>query len=197
MHSLSARLLGRSALVAALVATYAPACGGQDDSATGPSSVLLQGLATDEGLTTFVAAPSRDDATRGPALTSPASGAKVAGTSPAMFAWAAPTALVAPAQQRRERFVTPIPFGPMREAHAHGAVMSGRAYLLTLTSGTTNVVQVFTTNTSYTPDADAWQRLVNAKSIAATIATAFFDNGNLIQGSGPFVGAATTFTVEP
>ena len=40
--------------------------------------------------------------------------------------------------------------------------MNGRAYFLVLKSGGTNVVRVFTTDTSYTPDDATWTKLKTA-----------------------------------
>jgi hypothetical protein len=94
------------------------------------------------------------------------------------------------------RYEGSSPFGAMREAHAHGTPMNGKAYLLTLRSNGSTVVRVFTTNTTYTPDDEAWSKLKTAKSIEAVLATATYDQNNILQGSGPFVAPGVAFTIE-
>jgi hypothetical protein len=197
------RLLHGACIV--LAATGISAAGCSDHAHDTPSDVAFQGEANADGFETFAAAAPKEDAARAPTLTAPANGAKVPSATPQKFEWK-PAAAMGPAPAARERyaavspprFVFPLPIGPLRTARAaHGAPMNGRAYLLTLKSGGNNVVRVFTTTTTYEPDAAAWQKLKDAKSITATIATASFDNNNVVSGSGPFVSPATSFTIEP
>jgi hypothetical protein len=78
--SCSTRLLRHLLVAASFLIAYAPGCG---DSAGGAApGIVYAGAATDEGLDTFLAAPARVDPSRGPALTSPANGATIAGASP-------------------------------------------------------------------------------------------------------------------
>jgi len=194
-------LRGAACVAAATLVVYAPACKHDDhDHGTGPPDAVYQGTATDEGLTAFEAVPAKDDAAKGTTVTAPANGAKVAAAAPAKLEWKAPTALFdrSPSSSgtRTSRYRAPFPLEGLRSAHAHGAPMNGRAYLLVLKSGGTSVVRVFTTDTSYTPDNATWTMVKTAKSITATISSALFDNNNVVQGSGPFVGTASSLTIE-
>jgi hypothetical protein len=176
--------------------TYAPlGCSGDDlvrDQA--PSDAVFAGTATDEGLAALDAATPTNDASKAPALTAPTAGAKVAAATPTAFTWnATPTALL-----RREtpRYAGSSPIGAERRAHAHGTPMNGKAYLLTLKSNGSVVARVFTTNTTFTPNDAMWTKLTTAKTIEATLATASYDNNDIVQGSGPFVAPGVTFTIE-
>ena len=186
-----------AAVLAASLGIYRDGGCGDDHGhggATGPTDAIYLGNATDEGLAAFDAAAKTADASKAPALTSPTAGAKVPAATPVAFTWkASPTALrVAPPA----RYQGASPFGAMRDAHAHGTPMNGRAYLLTLKSGGNAVVRVFTTNTTYTPDDEAWTKLKNAKTIEAVLATASYDQNNIVQGSGPFEAPGVAFTIE-
>jgi hypothetical protein len=185
-------------LVTLVGATGVPACNGHDDHHA-PTDALIQGEANIDGFDAFSAATATNDAAKAPTLTSPASDAKVPGAQPIKFEWKAATAQVAPFDRTHgfaARF--PIPFASIRDARAaHGDPMNGKAYLLTLRNGETNVVRVFTTDTTYQPDAAAWQKLRDARTISATVTVASFDNNRIVSGSGPFVGNATSFTIEP
>ncbi len=186
-----------SLLVVGLAVVYAPAGCKEDEHehSEGTSDAVFAGTATDEGLAAFDAATPTTDASKAPALTAPAAGAKVPAATPVAFTWkATPTALrLAPVAPR---YAGSSPFGAMRDAHAHGNPMNGKAYLLTLRSGGAVVGRVFTTNTTYTPDDAMWTKLKSAKSIEATLASASYDNNNIVQGSGPFVAPAVAFTIE-
>lgn len=168
----------------------------EHDHGGGTSDAVFAGTANDEDLAAFDAATPTTDAAKAPALTSPAAGAKVPGGTPVAFTWkATPTAMRL--ARTSPRYDGSSPFGAMRAAHAHGDPMNGKAYLLTLRSGGSVVARVFTTNTTFTPDDAMWTKLKTAKSIEATLASASYDNNNLVQGSGPFVGPSVAFTIEP
>jgi hypothetical protein len=196
------RFASLAAFAAAIAVSYAPAGCKEDEHShgTGPTDAIYAGSATDEGLAAFDAATPTTDASKAPALTSPTAGQKVPAATPIAFNWkASPTALLrSPASSpvRAPRYEGSSPFGPMRDAHAHGSPMNGKAYLLTLRSNGNAIVRVFTTNTTYTPDDATWTKLEEAKSIEAVLATASFDQNNILQGSGPFVAPGVAFTIE-
>src|SRR5205085_1025544 len=151
------------------------------------TDAIYLGGANDEALAAFDAATPTTDASRAPALTSPAAAAKVPASTPIAFTWKeSPTALldgslrIAP---RFARYEGSAAFGAMRAAHAHGAPVNGKAYLLTLKANGATLVRVFTTNLIYTPDDAAWTKLKNAKSVEAILASASYDNNNIVQGS--------------
>lgn len=186
-------------LATAILASYAPAGCKEDEHGTGPTDAIFAGTANDEGLAAFDAATPTTDAAKAPALTAPTAGAKVPAASPAAFSWkATPTGfLLQPSAPKAiPRYEGDSPFGPMRAAHAHGDPMNGKAYLLTLRSNGSVVARVFTTATTYTPDDETWTKLKTAKSIEATLASAQYDNNNIVQGSGPFVAPGVAFTIE-
>lgn len=183
-------------LATAIAASYAPTGCKEDEheDASGPTDAIYLGNTTDEGLAAFDAASATTDAAKAPALTAPAASAKVPSATPIAFTWkATPTAMrVTPVR----RYEGASPFGAMREAHAHGNPMNGKAYLLTLRSNGSTVARVFTTNTLYTPDDEVWGKLKAAKNIEAVLASAQYDNNNIVQGSGPFVAPGVAFTIE-
>lgn len=192
------RFASAVAFVAAIAASYSPSGCSDDHShetSTGPSDAIYLGNATDEGLAAFAAAVSTTDPAKAPALTSPTAGQKVPAATPIAFTWkASPTALLL--RGAPPRYEGSSPFGAIRRAHAHGTPMNGKAYLLTLRSNGATIMRVFTTNTTYTPDDETWTKLANAKSIEAVLATASYDNDNILQGSGPFVAPGVAFTIE-
>jgi len=185
------------ALVAA-AATSIPACDDHDHGTASGADALFQGSATDEGLVALEAQAPTEDATRAPALTTPASGSTVPAATPVTFEWKAQLSS-APrrAPGRPAPYVVPLPLGPIRAAHAHGDPMNGKGYLLTLKANGQKVVRVFTTSTTYAPDAAAWDKLKSGGTISATVTTASFDQNRLVPGSGPFASPATTFTIAP
>ena len=175
---------------------YAPACSDHSHESTGPTDAVYEGTATDEGLKNLEGLAQQNDAARAPLVTSPTNGAKLPSATAPTFTWkATPTA----ALPSRQRFGGTSPFGPLRAAHAHGTPMNGRAFLLVFkgASGAT-VLRVLTTNTTYQPSAEKLAMLKDAKTtLTLTVATASFDNNNVVQGSGPFVGDAVSFSFEP
>ncbi len=80
----------------------------------------------------------------------------------------------------------------MREAHAHGAPVNGRAYLLTfMTASNAKLLRVFTTELQYLPDTAAWETLSGSvDAVGVTITNAIFEQNRVAQGGGPFVGPA-------
>ena len=183
----------------AILASYAPIGCKEDEHehGTGPTDAIYAGTANDEGLAAFDAATPTTDAAKAPALTAPTAGAKVPAASPAAFSWkATPTGFLLKPTPAAPRYEGDSPFGAMRSAHAHGDPMNGKAYLLTLRSNGNVVARVFTTATTYTPDDATWTKLKEAKSIEATLASAQYDNNNIVQGSGPFVAPGVAFTIE-
>ncbi len=179
---------------------YAPACGHDHDEASGPTDAVYEGTATDEGLENLEGLSPTTDAARAPLVTAPANGAKLPSATAPTFTWKATPTSFAPSRRSVEptKYAGASPFGPMRDARAHGTPMNGRAYLLVFQANGANVLRVFTTNTSYEPTAEKFSKLKDAKApLTLTVSTASFDQNNVVQGSGPFVGEAVTFTLEP
>lgn len=74
--------------------------------------------------------------------------------------------------------------------------MNGKAYLLVIEASGQRLVRVFTTKTSYAPDAATWDKIRTAKQpIRVRVIGASYDNNSLVQGSA-FSGAAVELSVE-
>ena len=183
-------------ILAGTAITYAPACGHSHEEG-GPTDAVYEGSATDEGLANLEGLETKTDAARAPLVTAPANNATVPSATAPTFTWkATPTSFVPRANGTC--YAGAAPFGAMRNAHAHGTPMNGRAFLLVFKANGANVLRVFTTNTSYQPNAESFTKLKDAKApLTLTIATASFDQNNVVQGSGPFVGDPVTFTLSP
>ena len=194
------RTFARFAAAAAfgLALVYAPACHEDEQPTVAEDGTLFQGGTNDEALAALTEATAKDQAT-GPAVTAPAENAALAATPAPTFTWSSGTAMrtLPPRAPRALPFVAPAPFGAVREAHAHGAPVNGRAYLLVLASPTgTAVAKVFTTQTSFTPDAATWDKVRAAgATFTAQVTSASFDNNLLVQSGSPVRGPARTFAV--
>jgi hypothetical protein len=88
--------------------------------------------------------------------------------------------------------------GPIRVAHAHGTPFSGFGYFLTLDGADgTSVLRVFTDTTSYTPDAPAWAAFADAaQPLTLSVVTAIFEENEIPDGAGPYLGGSVDFSVE-
>jgi hypothetical protein len=89
--------------------------------------------------------------------------------------------------------------GPIRSAHAHGDPFNGTAtYLRFSVDADPKLVEVFTGATSYTPAADAWEKMTGAGApITLTMVSATFEQDRVVQDGGPVAGSVITFTVAP
>lgn len=87
---------------------------------------------------------------------------------------------------------------PVSVAHAHGTPYNGTAYYLVVTDADAQtLLQVFTPQTSYQPEADAWHRLADAKQpLKLGITSAFFEDNDIPADGGPFVGGTFEFRIE-
>ena len=117
-----------------------------------------------------LAATPEEDATQAAALTSPAAGTALDPATVLEFTW--------------ESGAVP----------RHGDPVNGRAYLVVFsTAADPELLRVFTTNLSYTPDATAWGTLTGAgEAVSVTITSAVFEQNRVAQGGGPWVGPAVT-----
>lgn len=194
--------------LACLVLCTAPsvvgACHHDDHAETtdATSDVVYQGDATDEALNDMLAlAPKSGD--KRARFSSPTSGAKLSGDAPT-FAWTFGAAALDAgtgsrrAPRPRHRPDSPFYFGE-RAALAHGDPMNGTGYFLVLsTASDPKLLRVFTSETSYKPDAAAWDKIKKAGgTVTAKVTTALFDNNKVLSGGGPFEGEAITFEVSP
>jgi hypothetical protein len=106
----------------------------------------------------------------------PAEGAVLSAANPATFTWSSDLIYEA---------------GP--QANAPG--LSGVAFWLKFSSLEGRLLEVFTTNREYTPNADAWQRLgAGGRNLA--IDSAVFEANALVAEKGPFHGIVLGFSIE-
>lgn len=191
------------------------------------ADVILEGSASARALEALVAVPPKDDPAKGVEIDSPADlaelvpspittfkwhqrGATAAGkrSAPGRLAfmtlaagapqdqplwswWSSPPALTELTGPLRELL------GPERAAHA-AAAMDGAGYFLVFSTDTTpDVLRVFTTKTSYTPDAKAWDKLYAVNTwTTLSIVSAAFTTDSLSPNAGPFQGASIKFCIE-
>lgn len=185
-----------TAAAVALALVHVPGCHHDDEPTVAEDGTLYEGGTNDEALAALREASAKDEAT-GPALTAPAPNAALPATPAPTFTWSAGATALRARPSTPAPFLAPAPFGAIRAAHAHGAPVNGRAYLLVLAGPTgTELAKVFTTQTSYTPDAATWERVrAGGATFTARVTGASFDNNLLVQSGGPVRGPATTFSV--
>ncbi len=200
-----------ASLPLASLAAYVSGCE-HEHEATAPiaglTDVVYVGAATDEALRGLLDAPLKNGDKRS-RLTAPANGAKL-GTLPT-FAWSFGTGTSGPTDagavgfepktRRRNRDLVGLltaAFPGERQAFAHGEPLNGTAYLLVLsTAAGDKLLRVFTTQTTFTPDAVAWDKVKKAgASVRAVVTTGLFENNKLVSGGGPFEGEAISFEVS-
>jgi len=164
----------RIALLSAALA-LAPACSSDAKSSTSSyGDVQLEGNATVAELRAFLDKKPDDWAWAGGAFDTPEDGQAVPGDARFVFTW------------RSDPVIT--------EAGKNEA-----AYLLVFsTASQGTLAQVFTTFTTYTPNAIAWQKLASAgEAVTLSISGATFQEGTLLADEGgPHNGQTLSFTVE-
>lgn len=158
------------------------------------SDVVYEGGATDEALVALLAQSPKDDATQAAGLVAPTSGETISAATPFAFSWAVGAASF------REPDALERAIGLLlgvREAHAHGTPISGRAYFLVFSTQTdTKLLRVFTTALTYTPSADAWAKLTAAGApVTVEIVNAIFESNRVADGGGPYAGTPKTFQI--
>lgn len=173
----------------------------------GPEGVVYEGTATDEALVVLLAAPPKPGSAM-ITITAPSSGQMVPAAAPMTFTWtgglsAAPPPPSAPrfyASRPSERrwFDAIAGVFAVRPAFAHPNPHNGSGYYLRVISNDKEIVKVFTSTKSYTPDAATWQRLTSAgDELRATLLYAFFEKNNITSDGGPAEAAPVTFRITP
>jgi hypothetical protein len=117
----------------------------------GPEPVY-DGDATDEAWRAMLdaRASTSDDNSRGSTVTSPAEGAVLDANTPATFSWSTPLAAADPPW-------LPIQLGS--NAYAHGDPVTGDIHFLFFRNANGDVLQVPTTEGTWTADTDRWTTL--------------------------------------
>jgi hypothetical protein len=175
------------------------------------SDVILEGGATEAGALALVDAPLLTDATQAASFTWTSTGDTFSASQPLTFCWTSVAgAMVEPRRpatrgsnrsvvgRAAETLVMPLIAEP-GTAHAQTAPLTGKAYLLVLsTSKNAKLVRLFTTNHDYTPAPAIIERLAGAGvPIQAVVTTAYFTADAIAKSGGPFAGNAVTFTMTP
>lgn len=160
------------------------------------SGVVYVAGATDEALESVVGVAASVDDAKAPILAVPGSDGEVfTQLSAPTFAWSAAVALREPAPLRKwVEFVSP------RQAFAHGDPNTGLVYYAEFSDAKgAPLLRVFTTKTTYTPDAAHWAKLVTAGGqLSLRVIGARVENNKLVPGGGPFVASsARTFSIAP
>jgi hypothetical protein len=171
-------------------------------------SVVYAGGTTDEALLRLLDITAKDDARQYVIVDAPDLSEPLPSDPPAAFefhlaseATHVPTPRAAPVPRpawRRALGEVLQLLGPPRVAHAHGVPYNGTAYYLVVRDADSKpLLQVFTGKASYTPAADAWQKLTEAKPpLTLDITSAFFEANDIPADGGPFVGGEFEFTIE-
>lgn len=157
-------------LSAALVLAALPGCGSAPvDPAL--ADVVFQGSVTPQALQTMLAMTPLGVEGKGAVVDMPANDAIIPAAKAATFSW-----------------------------HLEGtsdAVTPG-SFLVFSTDTAPQLLRVFTSETSYTPDTKAWATL-EAKMVWTKlhITSAGFDGDDVVPGSGPYESASMEFCIEP
>lgn len=174
------------------------------------SNVIYVGGVTDEALLRLLDATPKNDARKTVIVDAPDLSAPLPKDSPATLQWHLATeATRAPGLRLVPAGDPPSPWrrlghdflrllAPERIAHAHGTPYNGTAYYLVVSDASSKqLLQVFTSATSFTPEAADWQHLTEApQPLELEITSAFFDENSIQAGDGPFVGGKFPFRIE-
>jgi len=198
-------------LLLAACSSNSSAPAGQNDPDGQPDSdvIYVDGM-TDEALVRLLDVAPKDDARRAISIDSPDLTVPVPKDSPVTFrfhqaseATHAPGLRLAPAKtspavwQRAARELLQL-LAPERIAYAHGTPYNGTAYYLVISDkGGKRVLQVFTPETSFTPETLDWKHLSEASQpLTLAITSADFDADSIPADGGPFVGGTFSFRIE-
>jgi hypothetical protein len=181
---------------------YAGACSSSAPDESPPpvnedlSDVIYVGTATDEGLLLLLAAKPVTKPESAPRVLVPVDGDTLGAATAFEYAIGAESDRRDFRGQRRGSSPWLELLGPVRAAHAHGDPMNGPGFLLVFTSsGGERLLRVFTQETSYTPGAAEWARLVAAQGpVTFNVTLAIYDQGRITTNGGPFPGASVSFT---
>lgn len=174
------------------------------------SNVVYVGGTTDEALLRLLDVTAKDVATQRAILDAPDLSAPLPQDSPGTFSFhlASQTARTPrpganPRSPPGSKFQRPLRelmrfIAPERVAYAHGTPYNGTAYLLVIADANAKpALRVFTNQTSYTPDAGLWQSLaLAAQPLSLSITSGFFEENNIPEDGGPFVGGTFAFRVQ-
>jgi hypothetical protein len=189
------------------------ACGHDDGTENvGPEGVIYEGTATDEALVVLLAATPKAGATV--TITAPTSDQMVPAAAPMTFTWTGGLSAAAspapdvevgrdlglgqPKPLLQRVLASLVGTFQVRPALAHPMPHNGQGYYLRVISNNKEIVKVFTSARSYTPDAATWQRLTAAGGeLRATLLSAFFEKNSITSDGGPVEAAPVNFRIAP
>jgi hypothetical protein len=182
------------------------ACGDETGPGNvGPEGVIYEGSATDEALVVLLATAPKASATS-VTITAPTAGQVVPAATPMVFSWTGGLSAAAPGAvplrtpvpaRRRHALAALVDLFRVRPAFAHPFPLNGQGYYLRVISNNTEIVKVFTSEKTYTPDAAAWQRLTSAGGeLRATMLSAFFEKNNVTSDGGPVEATPVSFRIS-
>jgi hypothetical protein len=213
--------LGLATMLAS-VALHASSCGSDDATSGGTSSggddladviYEVEGGGGDEALEALLSVEPVREPSKFAVLSVPVEGQAFEASAPPTFAWdveqaaqsrvlpgEAPRWLAPRRDVRTVHARSPLDelFGPIRSAHAHGPPVNGEAYLLVIEGPDDDeLLRVFTTKTSYTPDETTWNEVAAAAGpLTAWVLMGIFDENRIAPDGGPFPGPRVAFTIE-
>jgi hypothetical protein len=182
---MSRHSLFRLALVAALSAALpaVPACSSDDTPGSSNATivdVVREGDVTEGQLRRVLANEAQDWAWAGGQFDTPVDGSVLPSDTPFEFRWDS------------DATVDPPAAGATNDLQmVHLLVFSTRAQ--------PNLLRVFSTLDSYTPDAAAWEALKKAGqsgAVTLSLTSATLLGDELVDDGGPFIGEALSFTIE-
>jgi hypothetical protein len=182
---MSRHRLFRLALVAALCAALpaVPACSSDDTPAATNASiadVVREGDVTDGQLRAVLANEAQDWAWAGGSFHAPVDGGALPSDTPFEFSW------------KSDSTVDPPAAGATSDLQMVHLLVFG-------TASEPNLLRVFTTLDSFTPDARAWATLKTtgeSEPVTLSLVSATLMGDQLVVDGGPFIGETLSFTVE-
>jgi len=163
------------------------------------SDVTYVGLATDEALLRLLDGTVRDDARQHVIIDSPELAEPLPRDTAPTFTFHLASVAVRSSRPPLAPRAWPGSLrralawlSPIGVAHAHGIPYSGNGYLLAFKDANgKRQLRVFTSQTSYTPDAAAWHKLTAAVApLQLDITSAYFEENEIPDDGGPFVGGS-------
>jgi hypothetical protein len=173
-------------------------------------NVIYVGAASDEALPRLLAVTPKNDPRQAVILDSPDVTAPLPKDSPVTFEFHSatqalrapglhPEPLASPSSKWQRSFHELLQLlAPERTAYAHLPPYNGWAYYLVVSDDAgKQILQVFTPDTSFTPEQTDLDNLKSApQPLTLAITTAYFDEGSIPTDGGPFVGGTFSFRFE-
>lgn len=181
--------------VAVAIVLGLSACGDDDHEGAAPEGVVYEGGSTDEAWIAIDEAPLVTNDDQAPRLTAPTALDRAATTPPA-FEWSAGAlASLSPRTPARpSAHASRAPLWSLflpATARAHLPPVTGDQYRLVLSLGSGEPIRVLTGETTWTPNENAWSRIVAAEgSVTVELVGAYLMSGRVTEG--PYASSSPT-----